>query len=294
MRDMLPKFAADRPIPLDGGIEVLVLEHHHVEPHGADEDGPVSSHQLRALTLLVNFVEDAATRSTFRTLQGAFATANVTARVFKGPGHVDDLRRFLKSFSVDSIDAVLFPGVDAVVSPDAVGRVVEALSTAAYGLLVLVGDDCRRWNALRGISGFVRGCPTTLPSTAASTLQLLAALSAPKTLTCLDHEDLAACLGSAQDPAVLVEAVWIGGTQKLAHASEADARAVSGASEISAHILGALLRLADVNAIMNAVRGNTQAMCNIHFAAPFDAIHAPSLHGRFAMVTMICKCPGTA
>lgn len=280
-------FASETPAALQGGIEVHVAEYHHIDP---DE----RSGGWRTATLLINFADQPDARITFSAVRHAFTAARCSTHVFAGVDSAARLRRQLEETPFDSLDAVIYTGEDSAVSTDALQEIVDALPEKVTGLVTLVGDDCLRWSLVRGIDGFVRGATKTSPATVVSVFLLMAALNAPHTLTCLDHEYVAASLGTAMQPAVLAEALWLRQECKLAYACNADALAVSQASSITAHLIAADLRLVEMAAMANALRADVSEDCDFTYQAPANALITPYLHRSVAFMTLICVAPANA
>lgn len=278
------RFAEALPVSLRGGVEVHIVEYQHIDP-GERNDG------WRPVMLLINFVDNPDARTTFSAVRHAFTSARCSSHVFDGGDGVARLCRHLEGMTFDSADAVIFAGADAYVSPHALQGIVDAVPVSSRGLFALVGHDCRRWNSASGISGFVRGVSVTSPSTAMSVFLLLAALSAPHTATCLDHEDVLASLGTAERPAVLVEAIWLREQHQLVYLCTGDVLAIRQASVISCHLIAAGLRVAEMYAMMNAVRADADRECSIGYQAPVDALITPHLHCGIGLMPMICRLP---
>lgn len=283
-RDLATRFANDRPAPLRGGVEVHIVEYHHIDPSERN-DG------WRPATLLINFVDNPDARATFSAVRHAFTSARCSSRVFAGDDGVARLCGYLKDMTFDSADAVIFAGEDGNVTPHALQRIVNAVPANSRGLVIFVGHDCSEWRSASGISGFVRGVSVTSPATAMSVFLLLAALSAPHTATCLDHEDVLESLGVAEQPAVLVEAIWLRERQQLACTGSGDALLISQASVISCHLIAAHLRLTEMSAWIKAVRAATNSDCSIDYQVPLEALNTPYLHRGIGLTQMICRLP---
>lgn len=278
------RFANEPLVPLRGGVEAHIVEYHHIDP-GERNDG------WRPVTLLINFVDTPDARTTFGAARHAFTSARCSSHVFDGDDGVARLCQHLEGMIFDSADAVIFVGEDADVAPHALQEIVDAVPANSRGLFVLVGHDCRRWNPASGISGFVRGVSLTSPATAMSVFLLLAALSAPHTVTCLDHEDVLASLGTAERPAVLVEAIWLREQHQLVYMETGDVLSIRQAPAISCHLIAAGLRVAEMFVMMRAVRADADWNCNINYQAPVDALITPYLHRGVALMPMICRLP---
>ena len=278
------RFAEALAVPLLGGVEVHIVEYHHIDP-GDRNDG------WRPVTLLINFVDNPDARTTFSAVRHAFTSARCSSHIFDGRDGVARLCRHLEGITFDTADAVFFAGEDADVAPHALQKIVYAVPANSRGLFVLVGHDCRRWKPASGISGFVQGVSHTSPATAMSVFLLLAALSAPHTATCLDHEDVLASLGTAERPAVLVETIWLREQHQLVYPGTGDVLAIRQAAVISCHLIAASLRVTEMCAMMNAIRADADRDCSIGYQAPVDALITPYLHRGIGLMPMICRLP---
>lgn len=279
-----------KPAPLRGGVEVRLVAYWPVAGLPIRQ-GPGGRSGLPSATLLINFADEPGTRSAFAALDRGFPSARVALHVFEASNAAADLLRLLRSAPFANVDAVIF-GANANVALPTLQALVDALRIAASGLVVVVGDECAQWPAMRGVSGFVRGSPATTAATAMTGFSLVAALSAPRTLTCLDHEDVGAALGTVNRPAVLVEAVWLREDRRLVCVRAGDSEAISRARAITCHLVASDLRMAEMRSMMNALRAIAAADCEITYQAPVNADLAPFFHPNIGLMTMICKDRG--
>ncbi len=275
------------PAPLRGGVEVHMLTY---EPVGrlSIREGGDGWDGLPSATMLINFADESGSRSVFGALNQAFPSARCAGHVFGAGDPTADLSRVLGSERFATVDAVIFAG-SADVAPPTLQAIVDVLRLAAPGLVIMVGDDCLRWGAIRGISGFVKGAPATTAATVMASYSLVAALSAPHTLTCLDHEDVGATLGTATKPAVLVEAVWLREDCRLVYVRVADSKVIGRARAMTCHLVAVELRLTEIRSMVNTLRADAAADCDITYQAPVNAYLAPFFHPNIALMTIICK-----
>lgn len=283
-RFLTTRFESARPVPLRGGVSLHTVEYHHIDPDERN-DG------WRTVTLLMNFGDDLVARNTFDALRYAFTSARSSSHVFDGGDGLNRMRRHMESMTFDSLDIVIFAEKFAEPTPNTLAEIVESIPAGALGLVVVVSHDCGSWKTMHGISGFVRGAALTTPATALSVFLLLAALGAPHTLTCLDHEDVRASLGSAQQPALFFEAIWMRDANQLVFRRPSDKLAIRHSANVSCHLMAADLSTAEMSAIMSAVREKVDPNCNLCFQAPFDALVGPYLHQSIGLVHMICRSP---
>lgn len=275
------------PAPLRGAVEVHMLTYEPVGRLSIREGGDVWA-RLPSATLLINFADELGSRAVFGALDQAFPSARHAVKVFETGHPSADLSKLLGSTSFASVDAVIFAGSSEVALP-MLQAIVDVIRIAASGLVIMVGDDCLRWGAIRGISGFVRGTPATTAATGMACFSLVAALCAPHTLTCLDHEDVGATLGTATQPAVWLEAVWQREDCRLDYVRIADSDVIGRARAITCHLVTVELRLAEMRTMMNALRADAAVECDITYQAPVNAYLAPFFHPNIALMTMICK-----
>lgn len=241
-----------------------MVEYHHID----------TDHNWRTATTVVNFSDTPTARKTFGTLRSTFAAARYSVNVFSNPEGVGKLCGCLRIQQFGTADAVIYTAGNLAITSEAVQRVVDALRTMGPGLVVVVDDNCARWRALTGVSGFVRGAESTSPATATAAAISLATLGAPETLVCADHEDVAMCLGSAQQPAVLAEGLWFRRLQRLEFLSAADGDFAKNADALAVNLCAASLRVDDFSSISGAVR----AWCpseNLVFQAPLNNLISP-------------------
>ena len=278
------------PAPLRGGVEVHMLTYEPVGRLSTREGGEGWS-GLPSATLLINFADESGSRAVFGALNHAFPSARHAVHVFEASDPAANLSRLLGSKSFATVDAVIFAGSADAALPT-LQAIVDVLRLAASGLVIMVGDDCPRWGPIRGITGFVKGAPATTAATVMASFSLVAALSAPHTLTCLDHEDVGATLGTATQPAVLVEAVWLREDCRLVYVRVADSEVIGRARAMTCHLVAVELRVTEMRSMMNGLRADAAADCDITYQAPVNAYLAPFFHPNIALMTMICKGQG--
>jgi hypothetical protein len=152
-----------------------------------------------------------------------------------------------------------------------------------------MGANCSRYSATRGITGFIGGGSSARASTAVAVLSLAAVLWAPRTLTCLDHQDVAEALGTAQNPASLAQAIWMRGDRRLVYVHEADRNVVGRSFVVTCHIAASDLRVREMHTIMNALRTDVSADCAVTYQAPVEGISASVCGDDVAQSTIICR-----
>ena len=280
-RDLATRFGRDKPRALIGGVEALLVEYQHVDPTGRLEGWNPS-------ILLVNASEDLATRSAFGALRVAFTSARCTAWTFPGFEGVPRLRAALAGLSLDSMDAIIFAAdVPQTAPTPELQALVSVMPESIRGLVVVVGQD-KYVAPVSGVTGFVRGVPVTTYGTAVGIFHLVAALSAPSTLTCLDHDDVASSLGAFDRPSTVIEGIWLRRSSELMLESQECSGAIGHAQRISCHIVGAELQSYETAAIMNAIRAKCRRDVYIDYQAPTLDLFPPYAHSGVVFITMIC------
>lgn len=275
-------FSPPAPPALLGGAELHMVEYHHLD----------TDLNWRTATMVVNFDDTLAARRTFGALRSTFVAARYSVDVFCSPEGVGQLCGCLRAQQFGTADAVIYTAGNLTVTTETVQGVVDAVRAMGPGLVVVVDDNCARWRALQGVSGFVSGAESTSPATATAVAISLATLCAPETLACADHEDVGMCLGSAEQPAVLVEGLWFRRRQKLEFMSAVDSDFAKNAEAIAVNLCAASLRTDDFSSITGAVR----AWCpseKLVFQAPSNSLISPWLHPNVVSLPMICLAPNS-
>ena len=257
-----------------------MVEYHHLDSH----------HDWRTATMVVNFNDTPEVRSTFGALRSTFVAARYSVNVFSGPQGIGETCSCLRVQQFSTADAVIYTAGDLTVTNEAVQRVVDAVRAMGPGLVVIVDDRCDRWSALQSVSGFVRGVESTSPATATAVAISLATLCAPETLGCTDHEDVGMCLGSAEQPAVLVKGLWLRRRQTLEFVSAGDGEAAKKANSIAANLCAASLRQNDFSSILGAVRAWAPS-AGLVLQSPLNNLIRPWLHPNVVSLPMICLAP---
>ena len=271
-------FSPSDPPALLGGAEVHMVEYHHFE----------TDLNWRTATMVVNFNDTPAARRTFGALRSTFVAARYSVNLFSKPEGVGQMCGCLRAQQFGTADAVIYTAGNLTITSETVQRVVDAVRAMGPGLVVVVDDTCRRWRDLQGVSGFVSGAESTSPATAAAVAISLATLCAPETLTCADHEDVGMCLGSAEYPAVLVEAFWLRRRQTMEFASVADGDVAKNADSIAVNLCAASLRMNDFSSILRTVRAWVGSN-NVIMQAPVNSLISPWLHPSVVSLPMICR-----
>ena len=276
-------FSPPAPPALLGGAEVHMVEYHHLD----------TELNWRTATMVVNFSDAPDARRTFGALRNAFVAARYSVNVFSNPDGIRPMCGCLRVQQFGTADAVIYTSGNLTITSEAVQRVVDAIRAMGPGLVVVVDDNCGRWHDLKGVSGFVSGAESTSPATATAVAISLATLCAPETLTCLDHEDLATRLGSAAQPAVLVEGLWFRRRQTLEFMSAVEGDAAKNAESLAVNLCAASLRFDDLSRIFRAVHDWCSSE-SVVIQAPSNSLISPWLHPNVVSLSMICLAPALA
>ena len=127
-------------------------------------------------------------------------------------------------------------GASAAVTVQAtVDALRQYFGASLAALLVVACASSHQLSSVTGVSGFVVGASGTNAGPARSVFLCLAMFMAPKTMKGIYLADLRPTLGTATEPTVLAESMWLrGGEGRLVLASPADAQAVRCAAHVVA------------------------------------------------------------
>ena len=276
-------FSPPDPPALLGGAEVHMVEYHLLD----------TDLNWRTATMVVNFNDTLAARRTFGALRSTFVAARYSVNVLSSPEGIGQLCGCLRVQQFGTADAVLYTARNLTISSESVQSVIDAVRAMGPGLVVVVDDNCGRWRTLQGVSGFVSGAESTSPATATAVAISLATLCAPETLTCLDHEDVGMCLGSADQPSLLVEGLWLRRRQKLEFMSDVESNVAKHAQLIAVNLCAASLRFDEMHAITRAICAWCQSK-GLIYQAPSNSLISPWLHPNVVALPMICLPPQSA
>ena len=265
-------------IALLGGSELHMVEDHQIDSEGT----------WRTATLLINCVDAPFVRSTFASMCRSLVGTQTSSQVYCHLNGIAQMCVDLRSQYFDAVAAVIYTAGSAEISVENIQRVTDTVLAMGAHMVVIVDDDCARWRTVRGVSGFVQGVKVTTPSTATSMVVTLAALTSPHTLLCADAEDIGNCLGSADQPATLVDCVWMRSAQKLEFTSTADRDVVRDAKCLAATLCAASLQIADCRSILQALRECSSSVDNVILQAPLDRLSHPWLHPNFVFLPLVC------
>lgn len=269
--------ATPPPSRLLGGVELHVMVHHREE----------SEEATQSATLLVNSVDTPEAIKTLETVLGSVNHVKRSSRLFSGPNGVARLAAFLRRQQFSTLDAVLLTAGNEQIEAAVEQAVVDAIKKLADGLVVIVDDDCPRWAGLRAITGFVQSERATSAFAAASLARFLAALRTPLKFTDLDPDDIVHSFGSASEPAVLLEAIYLGSEGKVKFANRVDAKLARASTHVTAFITGSNMRF--VRPAKTTLFAALNPDCAFTFHAPTSPALAPFLRGHVALLQLICR-----
>lgn len=262
--------------PLLGGVEV------HVLGHGGGGDG-----QQRSTTLVINLSDTEGATRFFGSAVSSIVCECYAAHRFNGSDDVDRTNTFLRSLRFQSADAVIFVAGENDLGADKLQLVIDAVRTIGDGLLVVVDDDTEQWESLKNVSRFVRTAGVTTASTAGAVLRLLSGLREPDSFYGPLADDLVDRLGSASEPALLVEAVSQGNPVTLQFANEAERDLVRDTSDVCAVVTATNLRwLTQVRSVLRRVFNDD---CAFTFQGPTKPLLASHLQHHVSLLQMVCS-----
>ena len=278
------------------GVEFYVTECENVVAPTSDGEPHAP---FRACAVLVSFAKSDTDRAALRPLLTALSFGLTTTGVSTGSEWLQKLPNVLserlKAADHGSVFVVVYAGSggesDAETVQSAADAIRQCFGTSLAALLV-VGDStsCRQFDRVQGVTGFVTGARTTSVETARSMFLCLAMLLAPKTLNGIDFVDLRAVLGTATEPTVLADALWlrdVGG--QLVFTTDADASAVRSADRILAvPLINGPWGRSELRLFCAAVRAEAFNSDSTEFFAADEAIAPYLLSGRVATVSILC------
>jgi hypothetical protein len=225
-------------------------------------------------------------------LRHALSFAQCSSAVFGGTDWPERLHERLKLLEAEFVNVVVFVGLQNDVVAETVQAAVDTLR-ASFGsklrLVVVVSAATDKLTTLSGVSGFVRGAQATSGETAQHVFVVLAMLMVPKTLNCMDVEDLAPVFGSANSPAILCEGVWLrSGEGPPMFLSDEDERAVRGAQYVVMTLFAAGLRLSEVRHVCNSAREIASSASSFVYFAPVNALQSGTHSERVGWALILC------
>lgn len=202
-------FTAPSPAlaPLRSGTDIIQCNVHLV-PTNYILPKPIGDEEIIRSTILVSFLPGTADRLHLRSLRGKFLTAECNATFVPKPGTALP-SHFAQQPGAFATAVIALPSSHTP-SVRAVQAVLHALRSSQhlFTLIVGVSADPRAWAKLDRLDGWVK-CSKGAEATAAAQLfTVLATLTSPETLNCIDDSDVADALGPSSHPARLCEGVW--------------------------------------------------------------------------------------
>ena len=263
------------PSRLLGGVELHVMAHRRQ-----------GSEAARSATLLITFVDTPAAAKTIEMVLGSVDHVQHSSRLFSGPDGVTQVASFLRPNKFSTLDAVLLLARNRDIETASAQLVVQAIRTLADGLVIVVDENCPRWAGLRAVTGFVRVEHARSAFGAAWLARFLAALRTPLKFTGLDPDDIVQSLGGANEPALLVEAIYLGLDGKVSFANKPDSKIARDSTNVTTFVTATNMRL--VGPATSALRATLSRDCAFTVQAPTVPALAPFLQGPLAMFQLIC------
>jgi hypothetical protein len=275
----------------EGAIDLMVVECHNL----AASSSSSSTHHtdgFRAVTILANLSSDSEARSAFHLLRSALSFSRTTMHTIPTGSCAELIRARFVEHRLDFAIAVIFADTSVTTETIALQQLIDAMrqgvGTDSLPLLVVTGN-AKPWRAIRGVSGYVHGVGSTGAGTAAIMFLMAASLMAPRTLSCMDFEDLGFIADSTDAAAILVEASWLKESNKLVWASDQDLAVVASSASVAALPLLGPASLAEVRQVANAVRAVQRSGAHFVYAAPDGLDPCAYLHSRIGMVPLLCQ-----
>lgn len=283
--------------PMVDGVEFYVTECENVDVPSLTPFGDPFD-PFRACTVLVSFAASEAERAALLPLRHALAFGQTSSAVCDGAEWLQKLSKRLserlKAADHGLVTAVIYAGSGGDSDAETVQAAADALrqcfGASLAVLLVVTGDSAHQLSRVTGVSGFVVGASGTNAETARSVFLCLAMFMAPKTLNGIDLFFLEPVFGTATEPTVLVNAIWLrDGEGRLVFASAADAQAVHCAGQVVAFpLIDGPWSWSELRRFCEAVRGEAvEPATKIYFAA--DGAIAPGLFpSGISIVPILC------
>ena len=254
---------------------------------------------ILSCTVLVSFARSCADRAALRPLLTALSFGQTITGVCSGSEWTkklpNRLSERLKSASHDFVTAVIFSGSDGDSGAETVQAAADVLrqhfGTSLTALLAVSHKlSSHQFARVQGVSGFVVGASGTNSETARSVFLCLAMLSAPRTLNGIDLVDLQPVLGTAMEPTVVADAMWLrDGEGRLVFATAADAQAVRCAAKVAAFpLVDGPSSWTELHRVCKAVRGEANDSASMIYFAADKAIAPNLLTSRLSVVHILC------
>ena len=279
------------------GVEFYVTDCENVLP---PESTPFSEplEPFRACTVLVSFARSEAERAALLPLRHALTFGETSSAVCDGAEWLQKLPKRLserlKAVDHGLVTAVIYAGSGDDSDSESVQAVADALrqcfKASLAAVLVVADTSSRQFISVTGISGFVVGAGGTNAETARSVFLCLAMLMAPWTLNGIDFFDLVPVFGTAVEPTVLSDALWLRDEDgRLDFTTAADARAIRCATRVVAiPLIDGPWSWSELRRFCEAVRGQAVDAQSKIFFAPNGAIAPTLFSARVSVVPILC------
>lgn len=176
---------------------------------------PVIEKDISLSTLLISFLHGADDRIHLRSLQGRFLAAKCDTLFFSKPASALPLH-FAQQHGACATAVIALPS-SSPPTLRATQSAVHALRNSPHQFTFIIGicANPSSWTGLEGIDGWVK-CDEGDEAMAASQLLLmLATLTSPETLNCIDDSDVGNVLGSCTAPAQLLQGICNSSNEEL-------------------------------------------------------------------------------
>jgi|GEM_PF-4428965 len=282
-------FTAPSPAlaPLRNGADIIQCNVHLV-PTNYILPKPVRGEEIVHSTVLVSFLSDTAARRHLRSLRGKFLTVECNATFVPKPGTALP-PHFAQQTGAFATAVIALPS-SRTPSVRAVQSVLHALRCChhLFTLVVGISADPRAWAKLDGLDGWVK-CSKGAEATAAAQLfTVLATLTSPETLNCIDDSDVADALGPSSNPAQLCEGVWIRPREEVVWLSPDSQSTIRRCSVAIAFPLSSHPTLGESARIYQTVRALAPSSASVYSSACTGFL-APELASGAYPVLVLCR-----
>lgn len=282
-------FTAPSPAlaPLRSGVDIIQCNVHLV-PTNYILPKPVRDEGIIRSTVLVSFLPNTADRLHLRSLHGKFLTAECSVTFVPKPGTALP-SHFAQQPDAFATAVIALPSA-SIPSVRAVQTALHALRSSQhlFNLVVGISADPRAWARLNGLDGWVK-CSKGAEATAAAQLfTILATLTSPETLNCIDDSDVADALGPSSHPSRLCEGVWIRPREEVVWLAPDPQRTISRCSVAIAFPLSSRPTLRESARIYQTVRALAPSSATVYSSACTGFL-APELASDAYPVLVLCR-----
>lgn len=273
--------------PLENRVEVLIAESRlaHCATNNPDD---VEEEQL--MTVLVSFDPTPAQRWAARALAGTYITAQCQFEQLPCKRGLDDwLGDLLKAREPASLCIVLSLPEHSADLDREISRLLSDLGETQrhhLHLTVAVSQNPVEWNACTGIEGFVSADVKARGSASLQVFNMLAALIAPGMSVCVDAEDLRPVFGTAEQPSLIVNGVWLPGLEVFEVVTHEDRQLLKASSRV-AYMPSTPLTISSQTKLLKAIRKSASDDTELVMMGPYGMLAESIQADRVVSVQLI-------